>query len=307
MLAGWGFSPGSFGEVVFGTVDEGCFLVTLPIRWGTQARFASGEGRRVDVYPAYRKKAQKAAERACRHLQVPGGTLAIASMLPVGKGMASSSADIVAAMRAVAGAYDRHLPNSVIARLASTIEPSDGIMYPGIVAFNPLQGRLLERVGPVPAAVIIGLVGTGRVNTAAQYQKRLPYSHDQQDRLRTAVALARQGVQEGSLAALGQAGRISAEIQLERAPMDTQLAAIVAQAVQHQWGLVIAHTGTVRGFLFQRMAHPGELEQAERFLRGLRSGPVQRFYTLSAMVRWCGRMSTITAEGAFTPTIARLP
>ena len=62
------------------------------------------------------------------------------SDLDVGKGMGSSTADIVAGARAVVAACDCSLSPEQLARIATSIESSDGSMYPGIVAFNQKLG-----------------------------------------------------------------------------------------------------------------------------------------------------------------------
>lgn len=279
---GWGFAPGTFGEVVQGELQGTPFLITLPIRWGTRAKFVPGDRQGVVVYPPYRKKAQMAGEMACRALGKPGGTLSISSLIPIGKGLASSSADIVASMRAVAAAYRRPLPLGHMAKMAAEIEPSDGVMFPGIVAFNPRHGVLLERLGPTPPAILVGLMGRGRINTEEQYRLREPYTPAQQILLSEALRLSRRGVEERDVSALGRAGQISATVQLERDPCDVLLAQLLAVSRREGWGLIIAHTGTVRGFLFEPGASQADsVRRAETILESLNQGSVYRFLTIS--------------------------
>ncbi|SMC04309.1 threonine kinase [Sulfobacillus thermosulfidooxidans DSM 9293] len=290
--AGWGFSSGTFGELVQGVIDETPFLVTIPIRWGTRAKFIPGENQDVVVYPRHRKKAQIAATLACRALKKPGGTLSISSVIPIGKGMASSSADIVASIRAVAAAYGRTLLPSMIARIAAQIEPSDGVMYPQMVAFEPVKGILLEKWPRAPHAVIVGLIGHGRVNTALHHQSRKPYSPAQQTRLAQALRMAREAAYAHDVGGLGKAGLISAEVQWERNPHDQILAQVIEQAHQHGWGVVTAHSGTARGYLFApHDFRSGAIAQAERFLRSLHNGPVFRFWTLTRSMATQGQFS----------------
>lgn len=279
---GWGFAPGTFGELVQGELDDTSFLVTLPIRLGTRARFVPGTGSEVQAYPPYRKKAQVAAEAACRALNRPGGMLSISSVIPIGKGLASSSADIVASMRAVAAAYKMRLPATQMGRIAASVEPSDGVMYDSMVIFNPRKGVLLERLGRTPSAILVGIVGPGRINTEIQHIKRQPYSHMHQERLRTALEFARDGVEQHRLELVGRAGKISAEIHAERHPDDGLLRELLGVSERESWGMVIGHTGTVRGFIFSpKDLRRGVVDEAEHYLRGLRQGMVFRFWTLN--------------------------
>lgn len=265
-----------------GELEGRPFLITWPIRWGTRAVYAASDADEVTVIPAHRKKAKLAAEALLRHWGLPtGGVLVIYSLLPVGKGMASSSADIVAALRAVAHAYHRPLTPLLAARLAASIEPTDGIMYPGVVAINPITGQLLEKLGPVPKALVIGIIGHGRVNTEEQHLRRKPYHPDHQERLAKALGRARQGLRQRDWREIGEASRISAEVEAERRPDDRILKRVLGIAADEGWTPIIAHTGTVRGFLFSEAAESIALKRAESKLRALDEGPVYRFVTAS--------------------------
>ncbi len=296
---GWGFSSGTFGELVQGVIDQTPFLVTIPIRWGTRAKFIPGENQEVVVYPTHRKKAQMAAILACRTLKKPGGTLSISSVIPIGKGLASSSADIVASIRAVAAAYDRNLPPSVIARLAAQVEPSDGVMYPYMVVFEPVKGILLEKWPRAPHAVIVGLVGHGRVNTVLHHESRDLYTSRHQSRLQEALNGARHAAYAHDVRGLGEAGLISAEVEWERDHRDPILGQIIDEARSHQWGVITAHSGTARGYIFSPKDFSGnEIGQAERFLRTLHHGPVFRLWTMTRRVETQGQFDVDLSSAA---------
>ncbi len=108
---GNGFAPGSFGELLQGvSPDDGRdFLVTLPLSIGAHATFTPDATLPdVQVAPARKRKSLAVARRALALLGAPpGGALTIDSSLPEGKGLASSSADLVATVRAVADATTR--------------------------------------------------------------------------------------------------------------------------------------------------------------------------------------------------------
>lgn len=70
----------------------------------------------------------------------------LTSELPHGKGMASSSADIAAVAQAVALSLGKKISSAELGRLCTTIEPTDGIFYDGIVAMNPLTGQLVKKI-----------------------------------------------------------------------------------------------------------------------------------------------------------------
>lgn len=68
------------------------------------------------------------------------------SELERGKGMASSSADLAALAQAVALSFGKKFSPAEIGQLCSEIEPTDGIFYDGIVAMNPLTGKLVKNI-----------------------------------------------------------------------------------------------------------------------------------------------------------------
>lgn len=214
--AGVGFARGTFGELLQGSLDSGLpFLVTFPIRAGTTAYFtgdAPGDG--VNVMPTGKVKSRRLAEEFLSALGLPvRGVLRLLSDLPEGKGMASSSADLVATARAIADYWRHPMPTSLVQRCMARIEPSDGVMFDDVVVFAHREARLLERLGRVPPAVVIGLDEGGQVDT-------IEYNHALSHRRRNGVYPRllddlREGFQRGDLAAVGRVATRSALLNQE--------------------------------------------------------------------------------------------
>ena len=106
------------------------------------------------------------------------------SDLDVGKGMGSSTADIVAAARALAAIAGQDLSPAQLAEIATSIESSDGSMYPGLVAFNQKTGEVVESFAWWPQFVILMITPpqvfntesadfTGKHNFGAQFDEIL--------------------------------------------------------------------------------------------------------------------------------------
>ena len=70
----------------------------------------------------------------------------LTSELPRGKGMASSSADIAAVAQAVALSFGKNFSPEELGHLCTQLEPTDGIFFDGVVAMNPLTGRLVKKI-----------------------------------------------------------------------------------------------------------------------------------------------------------------
>src|SRR5436305_2580597 len=107
------------GEILQGAFTEGDrtvrALVTMPWPSGhAVARFERTGEPEITVEPAHKKKAAYAASLTLSCLDAPcGGRLSIASDIPEQLGLGSSTADVVAAIRAAAEAYDTDIDPAV--------------------------------------------------------------------------------------------------------------------------------------------------------------------------------------------------
>src|SRR5438270_176025 len=87
-------------------------------------------------------------------LRLYDGILNIMSELPEGKGLSSSSADLVAAARAVFRYFGQECPNVLLEKFLMDIEPSDGVMYEGVVSYYHREARLKENLGHLPPMLV---------------------------------------------------------------------------------------------------------------------------------------------------------
>jgi L-threonine kinase len=169
------------------------------------------------------------------------------SDLDIGKGMGSSTADIVAASRALAEVADRTLSAEQLARIATSIESSDGSMYPGLVAFNQKTGDVLEQFEWWPQFVILMITPLQVFNTeSADFSGKEKFGDQFDeilDRLRTAAS------QRDALAFAAAATR-SASINQQFVP--NPYYAVLEDRIDGfgALGINVGHTGTVLGLLF---------------------------------------------------------
>lgn len=246
---GRGFAAGSCGELVQGVLGDGQpFQVSLPIAAGSTVSVRCEEADRVAVEcdPTLSKLAL--AVRATLDLVGAGphrATVRRMSDLPGGAGMASSTADIVAAARAVTAAFGVRLTAGDLAGLAGTIEPSDGSMYRGMTLVRR-RGGALRQWRWTPRFTALVLIPGDSMGTEA-----VPVGQLQSDCFDAAVddldhACARQD-RRPFLAAALMSARAHHEILGNRwAP---HLDRLVTQA--GALGAAIAHTGTVAGLLYE--------------------------------------------------------
>jgi uncharacterized protein involved in propanediol utilization len=283
---GLGVSFGTFGELLQGALagpDED-FLVTLPIaRWSTaQVTLTPGaDGLRVE--PAGKLKALRVARSVlARHGDSGGGTLVLTGDLPEGKGMSSSSADLVATVRAVGDALGIPLSPQEIETHLRGIEPTDGLMYSEVVAFHHRKVRLCRTLGPVPPMTIVGVDEGGQVDTVDFNASRpvVPAAERGEygvllDRLAAALA-------EGDLAAVGRISTRSAELNQARCPKRHLDRMLEIRRDIGALGVAVAHSGTMVGLLISGTDAGYDGRLADAVAAGTeRAGTVSVDHTLS--------------------------
>ncbi len=184
------------------------------------------------------------------------------SKLPPGKGMGSSTSDIAAAILAAARLFEREISAEEIARLALSIEPSDGIMFPGVVLFDHRGGHWLERLGDPPPFNILVLDPGGVVDTLEfNRQEKLDYyNRKKEPQVRLALQLVKEGLQEGDLEKVARGATESALANQELLPKPHLNQVLNWAEDVGALGVNVAHSGTVMGlFLPPDGNHPEEV------------------------------------------------
>ncbi|GAA4543602.1 GHMP kinase [Pseudonocardia xishanensis] len=285
-MTGSGWCPCHHGELLQGAFRDRdgvlrAGLVTLPrpdLR--VRARFEPGPEPVITVGPGHRPKATRAARLTVAALAdrgaewagsgrgtavaVPqrpgGGRVTLTGSVPFGLGMGSSTADVVATIRAVADGFGVRIAPREIARIAVAAEAaSDPLMFddPRPRLFAQRDGVVLEVLGEsLPPLRIVGcLLDGGRpVDTPADAPP-LPdpaaYA-ELRSRLRRAV----------SSADPTEVARVAtASARLHRA--DSEIDRLLA-AGEHALGVQVAHSGSVAGLLLRPDADPAPAVAALR-------------------------------------------
>ena len=140
-----------------------------------------------------------------------GPEVSLTGAIPAGKGMGSSSADIAAAVAAAGLAAGCPLPPVDIARIALSVEPTDGVMFPGIALFDHRRGRIAESLGPPPPMEAIVIDRGGQVDTLAfNAVDRAAQWAAVADRTEAALELVRAGVRRQDAGLIGRGATVSA-------------------------------------------------------------------------------------------------
>ena len=242
--------PGSCGELVQGVSKGTNFLITCPVNLYSTIELSScRETAKNDL-----TKVELALEKTFRYLNTEPADYQVRlfSDLPRGKGMASSSADISAACQAAALWSGNRLSADEIADIALTIEPTDGVFYPGIVMFDHLYGQLRQPLGPPPALDILVLDAGGEVDTL-QFNRRQDLrqlNEAKEEQTAQAAAWVIQGIKTGDSELIGKGATLSALANQSILPKPCLPEVISIAQSYGAVGVNVAHSGTVLGILF---------------------------------------------------------
>lgn len=267
MTAGVGVACGTFGELLQGALPESTgiddFLVTFPIARWSRAWFRFEPDASLRVFPSHKVKSRRLAEMLLAQHRRGGGILIIDSDLPVGKGLASSSADLVATARAVGPVLGLETSPQSIEGWLRSIEPTDGVMYPGVVIFEHRKVQAVSELGVLPPLTVIAVDEGGQIDTVAFNQRPRAYSPAQRREYARLLDKLTMALRTGDLAALGAVTTRSAILNQrlqEKRHLEAMLAISLAAGAL---GVVCAHSGTMLGILLSDDAprHADRLRQ----------------------------------------------
>jgi uncharacterized protein involved in propanediol utilization len=250
--SGTGQAFGTFGELLQGALPGNTdFLVTLPITRRSLARFRHDPGGPLRVFPAHKVKSLRLAQSvlAAQGLGA-GGTLVLDSDLPIGKGLASSSADLVATARAVARSFGLEDSPAAVEKQLRAIEPTDGVMYPGIVVFEHLAVRLNAVLGVLPPMTIVAVDEGGLVDTVAFNHRPKHYSVADLVEYQDLVAALGAAIRIGDMSVVGAVATRSAVLNQRLAPKRNLDAMTEIAERTGALGVACAHSGTMLGLLY---------------------------------------------------------
>jgi L-threonine kinase len=249
---GRGSAPGTCGEFIQGVLSDGTrFHVTCPINMSSTvvAKLRPAGEPSVIGLRDYQSKLALAIEYTAEKLGLGPQEVTIWpwSDIDVGKGMGSSTADVLAGIRAVADAADERLSESEEGTLAARVESSDGSMYPGIAAVNHKTCEMVKAWDWFPEFAIVMLVPRASVDTPS-----IPFTGQEElsAEYETLLSNMDRAIEERSLPRFAEQSTRSAE--LNQRFLVNPYSRTLSERLEEfgAFGLNVGHTGTVCGLLF---------------------------------------------------------
>ena len=254
-------APGVCGELAQGLIDDYNFLITCPIDFFSRVEVTIYKSGSDIIAPPNCRKSSLAVDATLQNLGYTdvSAVLKVYNPIPRGKGMGSSSADVTAFIAATALSLGCNLSPRDIAHIAVSIEPSDGIMFPGIALFDHKQGFISEELGNPPPMEIVALDFGGTVDTVQFNQVDRSHIWKQiKGETDKALELIREGIHKGIPALIGEGATISSlasQSLLENIHLTEVLDfASTVGAV----GVCLGHSGTIIGILLDARQKKGK-------------------------------------------------
>ena len=271
----YGVCPASCGEFVQGVLDNEEYLSSYAINLFSVATLEEGK----EIIQKGPKKSRRAMELVFEKFGLPVDetkniSLNIKSQIPVGKGMASSTADIGATIKATLSMLNKTLTGEEISKLAVKIEATDSLLLNQHSIFNPLTADIKKYLGGINDAKVVilepdDILDTKSIRMTPNYKM---YKMQNKEIIKKSFELLDEGLAKNDLNLIGKACTYSglANENIHKKPF---LEKIIDISDKYGcYGVNIAHSGTVIGILMHR-----EMDDI-RLIEYLREDEMSKYY-----------------------------
>lgn len=242
------FSYYTFGELVQGIYQGTPFLVSFPIEQKVTVTFVRDSKNKITIPKEKTKVLQMIALWEQITEKCVSGTFVYHEPLPIGKGYASSSANLVATLRCLNEAYHISMNEKEIANLLCSIEPTDSVFSKELLLFEQQSGRIIHRLGKTFPFTIIGIDEGGMIDTKEIYKQKYRYSTTAIKEMEWMYNAINQGMIHHDLQLIYKVTRTSAYINQD-VLQKKYFSFFYERATHYNIGLVVAHSGSLIGLL----------------------------------------------------------
>ena len=268
-----GVCQGSLGELYQGPwpragVPE-IAIVSLPTDRFSWVHYIECGGPQPTLAETGRTKSDRAARIFLDHygVELPPGRWEVFSELAVGKGMASSTADIVATLRCLYGVFGIGYDEAFVMRALSAIERADSVFLDEFALYLSGRHEIVHRFGDRAGWDTCYAVGQGLVDTDSVGDVLLAHYGRRAERYRDCLDDLVRAFATDDLALLARCSTRSAELSQEVLPQPSFDDVHKNLEPFHADGMFVAHTGRVIGYLFRERPGRAHLDELSAFFR----------------------------------------
>lgn len=270
-----GVCHGTLGELLQGPYAQDgelhIGLISLPVRKYSWVHFAPGEDGEIAVDLAGKDKCRQAIALylQAHGKRLPRGRWSHDSELPLGKGMASSTADIVATIRCLDRIFGLDTAPAAIADLLRGIERSDSVFLDTHALYLSGRQQIVQAFDTPLRLHACYIDEGGTVETEKCASALLAHYRRHLDAYQDNLARALQAFATHDLAGICACATRSAEL-AQGVIAKRHLDALIERRGEFAAdGIVVAHTGSLLGYLFVERPDAARMGELSAFFRGL--------------------------------------
>jgi uncharacterized protein involved in propanediol utilization len=253
VIVGYGKSFGSFGEIVQGRLsNETDFLVTIPIDlWSICTLICIKRPGPLVVNCDYQKSKQVSL-MIFNKLNIKSGFEIYISFnrnIPIGKGLSSSTADMLSTIRAFQEIFGFLLRPSTVSKIFNKIEPHDGLMYKSCVIYDHRKGNLILDLDYIPNYKILGIDLGGVVDTMT-FNSKIDYSDSLRKEYDELFSSLKSSFEEKDDFKIADSATRSTIQFLKQQPNKLKDEIVNLYKEFNSLGVINTHSGTCLGFLY---------------------------------------------------------
>lgn len=244
--------PGSCGELIQGVILGSEKLISYPINCYSYVRISEGKRDNELLY----KKAYRTLESVFSYFNKDVNLsknlkIEIESEIPIGKGMASSTADLGATILAASRYLGKNINEEEIANICTKIEPTDSTIFSRITLFDHLEGKYFKRYKRELKYKVLIMEGKYMVDTInfRKIDKKLILDKNT-SQISKALKEIESGIENNDMKKIGK-GAILSAFANEKVLKKPGLDIITEKALKYgAYGVNVAHSGSVLGIIF---------------------------------------------------------
>lgn len=246
-------------------------LISLPVKKYSWMHFIHGEDGHLDEDLAGKDKCRRAVDiyLTLHRKQLPRGKWTHDSELLEGKGMASSTADIVATIRCLDAIFLHRSSIESISAILRKVERSDSVFLDTYALYLSGQQKIVNHFGSAPAFHACYIDEGNRIDTEQVGERLL--SHYERHLSAYAANLDRviNAFLKEDLATIARCSTASAVLGQDAIPKRNLNVLLANQGRYQADGIVVAHTGSLLGYLYIRKPSPTLMGELSAFFHSL--------------------------------------
>ncbi|MFK7001030.1 hypothetical protein V3470_07685 [Flavobacterium oreochromis] len=176
-----------------------------------------------------------------------------------GKGLSSSSTDILSLLLALNQLYKTHYTNSFLYKIASQIDPTDPCLDQNSLLFNQKSGEIIENLHVIPYVMLYFDSDPDKDVDTVKISRDRKYSENQVEEFKKLYYNLKISMERGDYTTFFECVTRSAVINQAILPKN-KFDVLYHFALANNCGLFVAHSGTYMGLLIE----PYRLESIEK-------------------------------------------